>query len=315
MSEVNQLEIMMPVVARMSENDGLVLEDIGDLGIDPEMRVTIPCLVGNISLSLFGNNFPRTPHTDETFKAYRNDYFYAHPKLLERSLFMPPGDRRRIDKTAKQLAVSSSGDVRLTLPGVVGRNDGIVVSEEEFPIIARSASDLAIAAEAKTRRARIRQGNSDVEEIAQDSGRAGAHSMESKIYYLDRLRDSLLEDKDVLLRVYKDSKAAYLGRYRTNYKAKNLDRLRKRADELIHETARVASINTDQGTTALNGIHRAIASRLYRRGTYKELAFSWAYYSFFTGRYINAKLGKIDQSRDSAEKELERRAHFLPESA
>jgi hypothetical protein len=299
-----QGELFPSIATQLDETGGLVvISDLETIGLDPERRSNITMMAGAIGVHLA--EVPRTGvNTDRAFAVHRNDFYGADPHHLGWGLYMPIGDRRR--QHARQLAVIGNEPCELELPGVVGRYDGVVVSEQEHIWIVRNALDMAKAVDAKTRRANA--DNRDCEELEEKAGRSVAHALEAKRDTLVRLDDELTEQRAVLWRINRDARIVW----RTTYLAKDLDQKRRLAEELIHETARIACINLGHGTTVVNAIHRAITSDLYRRGSSRELSQQWKRYTAFVGLYTNAKRGKVDQSRQACERELSRHEHYLP---
>jgi hypothetical protein len=111
---------------------------------------------------------------------------------------------------------------------------------------------------------------------------------------MNKLETEYLSDRKILLMLH--SQAGPAARY-AHFKSKNLDRARKRADEMFHEMIEIAALNNVWGTTAINGIHRAITSSLYRRGTSADVRRAWQRMTRMQGLYINARRLKLIQSR------------------
>ncbi len=297
-----QTELFPSSATKLDSSGGVIDIDPATIGIDPDQRMNITIMAGRMGLAL-SEVLPKNTYTDQALRVYRDDFRRAAPAQLSSGLYMPYGDPRR--RNAKQLAVIGNEESGLQLPGMVGRNDGVVVSEQEYIWIVRNAADLAKAVDAKARRANL--ANTVKEEVEEIAGRSVAHTMQEKRSTLFKLEDRLVGQQIVLRKVARDARIVW----RTTYKSKDINEYRTVADELIHETARIACINLEFGTTVVNALHRAITSNLYRRGSSREIAQSWRRYTSLVGLYINAKLGKIDQSRRACDRQLNMRAHYL----
>jgi len=94
---------------------------------------------------------------------------------------------------------------------------------------------------------------------------------------------------------------------RTRYYARNMERKRAMADEKIHETIEVASLNLNLSEVALSGMHKAARKKLYN-GNYSSTQFAenWLSFLVMIGRHNAAKTYKLQRTAEQTERELER---------
>jgi hypothetical protein len=177
---------------------------------------------------------------------------------------------------------------------------GVVFPADEFPKVARSAHDLALHMQAKTRRAN--ETNDDPADVAERTGRAGGHVLQDKIKTMGGLSLSLQTDQAFLRKM-----RAEVGRtWIAPYKFKNLERHRVRTDEMIHDTAEVAAINTNPGSAEIRALHDGIKKRLYGGNqSHSEIAQTWNAYITLVGKYIGMRLNRINISVKLCETELQ----------
>lgn len=302
MEKTVQEELFASPVTLLNENRGVVVgseELINEIG--PDTRITLGRLAVSLGQELAPQ--PREDKSDKPLQVYRKDLYIAQPQSIKTGLYIPPSDPRY--RTADLLVTVGNEPCELELPGVVDRRVGVVFPREEFSVVARNARDLTKHVKAKTLRAN--QNNGDRDEVEAKTYRSAAHAMDQKIQSLSGLENKLIEERSLFGRIYREARSTW----RSHYKTKNLDKDRRLADELIHETAETASINLNLGTTSINALHRAITSNLYRRGSAREINSMWQNYSSLAGRYVNARRGKVIQSRNACLKQLNIYAPYL----
>jgi hypothetical protein len=303
MEKAAQTELVPSPTSLLDESRGVIsasqelIEEIG-----PDTRITL----GRLALKLgeeIAPHAPREEHRDKALRIYRKDLYAAEPQTIETGLYIPPSDPRY--RTAELLITVGDEPCELELPGVVDKRMGVVFPREEFHVVARNARDFTKHVKAKTLRANKENGDRD--EVEAKTYRSAAHAMDQKIQSLGGLENKLIEDRHLLGKIFRDTRSTW----RAHYKAKNLEKDRKAADELIHDTAETASINLNLGTTSINALHRAITSNLHRRGSAREITHMWQSYSRMVGRYVNARRGKVIQSRNACLKQLNVYAPYL----
>lgn len=310
MSETSyfQEELWPSPIEQLDEARGVVqgsVEDASD-AIDIERRITLARMV-----DVLGQNMGPKDYVGETsdpvLEVATAHFGMAEPNVLKNGLYIPAHDLRY--RSAEQLVTVSDQKCDLMIPGVVWPNVGVVFPADEFPVVARNARDLVRHVQAKTRRAN--EGSSNHEEIDAKVGRSAAHAMDSKIGSLNNLENTLIDERRILERIYREARTTWSA----HHTAGKLDKIRKEADEIIHEMAETASINLNIGSVAIKAMHRAITSNLYRRGSRAELNAQWRRYSAFVGRYTNARRGKVVASRNACQKQLIHYAKYLEASS
>jgi hypothetical protein len=290
-----QEALFLSPASTLDQSRGVIDIPLAELeGVDPERRITLARMAGMLGRAIADT--PPSPHADYPLDVYRKNFLDASPDSIEHGLYIPPSDSRFA--RAELLVTVSREPCNLDLPGVVLPSVGVVFPKEEFAVVARNARDLVKHVKAQTLKAN--GDHPDRDEAEAKAHRSAAHAMEGKLQGLNTLDNELIGERKLLGKIFREAKSSWSA----HYKAKNLDRDRKLADELIHNAAETASINLNLGTVALNAMHRAIVSSLYRRGSSRELNLMWQTYTSLTGRYANARRGKVSQSRNACEKQL-----------
>lgn len=244
------------------------------------------------------------------------DLSLATPVSIESGLYIKAGDPRFADaegivtissRHATEAAKQALKDERAgKQPKVPPINTGIIFPSDEFSVLGYYPKALARHQRTKTRRAN--RTNPDRDEAKEKVGRSAGHTLEGYIKGMNTLEGTLLDERAVLMSLYRDLTTPI---WQARFKARNLDRRRKQADETIHNTAETASINLNLGTTAVEGLHRAIRANLYRRGTQDQLAENWLSYIVMTGRYAAARIDRLTSLVATAQEELTRYQPFL----
>ena len=183
---------------------------------------------------------------------------------------------------------------------------GVVFPSHEFTKVGHSPHSLTERTMAKTRA--NQQSNGTIDAKTESAvGRSAAHVMDRYIGGLAVL-DSELEvhRKELYIPLYRDAK-----QWAPHFKPKNLDKKRRKFDEEIHYVLETASLNLNIGTIALRAAHRAMVSRLYRRGSRRELNAQWQAHINFAGNYVKARREKIRISKELCEEEFSAYAPFL----
>lgn len=300
-------KIMGSTVELLDSSRGVVEIPLGDAGIDPDRRSNLSVMalaMGEALAPMPGVD----PLTDKSLKVFRRDFERGSVVSIESGLYIPPDDIRR-PKADLLVVIGHQPNVLDGLKGVAPNKTGVVFPAEEFKIVARNARDFAKHVRAGS--INKNADNPNREEAEATADRAAGHAMDIKISGMNSLENQLIEEFELLSQIFRQAKS----NWRAQYKAKNLDRDRKKVDEIIHNIAETSVVNFNFGTTAVNGIHRAIASNLYRRGSSSEISRQWRLYTAMAGRYANARRGKIAQSRKDCEEQLQRFQPALDEKA
>ena len=299
----NQLWVSASI-EHLNETRGVIDIPLQEIGVNPEARVNLSTLVGAYGELFNKDALVTTAQSDHALHVFNNDFHRARPENIRLGLYIPPtSDYTR--RAQDSLITISHQPCKLEAKGVVGQNVGVVFPPDEFKVVARNAADFVKTVKNKTRAANKHE--IDREEVTEKQKRSAAHAMRSKIISLDQLEEEIVQERIVLGKVYRQTKSTW----GAQYKAKNLDRDRKQADELIHETAEIAGTTFNLGTVAMSALHRAITSNMYRRGSRTDLNHHWAQYVELTGQYANARRGKIWQSRADCLQQLGKYAHSL----
>lgn len=218
--------------------------------------------------------------------AGQEDLQRATPKVLQGGLYIMPRDPRY--KTAEL----RSGDV--------------VFPSYEYPIVTRSARDLAV-----TTSARVRKANRDLadrDELERKAMHGAAEALNGKLLSMTRLHDHLEARRTMLRSLGNDLQSTWTA----HFKAKNLDKRREEADQAIHETAEVACVNLGLDTVAIEGLHRAIKLHLYRQDENPVLQrVRWQQYIVMTGRHTRAKQERLATQLRFSQKEFERYEPYM----
>jgi|GEM_PF-7019667 len=304
-----QLGLAYPIVAQLDIAKGVYDVDmLQEIEIDPDQRQNLPMLAGSLGVAMSVE--PRaTTLTDNALKVGFRDFRNAKPLYLQTGLIIEPRDIRF--KKAQQLVVASRQETDLDLQGIVPATTGVVFPADEFKAVARNARDFTKHIQATTRRANEDNPQIGHDELEEKVQRSAAHALRSKKEGMEKLDFELIEQRQLMGKMYRDSKHIW----RTAYLAKNLNKDRKRADELIHRTADTATINLNLGTSEVSRMHRALASELYRRGSSNELARNWQRTVTWVALHLNAKRGKLDQSIKDCNVEFADFADYLPADA
>lgn len=317
-----QTELMPSPVTKLNESQGVLEYSIGDLeDIDPERRITLAHLT--LAMGALLGPFPLTSSrykTDKALKVNSADFRRGEPHYIQQGLYISSDDPRyenanQLVKTRHQggMQIAIDGDLKLPFRPE-SNHPGVVFHADEYHLVARSPIDLVRATKAKTQKAN--QGTADREEVEQTVNRSAAHVTERYIKGLSALEADYIGDHKILTSIHRQTKGRDPDKKipRNQFKAKNLDKARKRADEMFHETVETAAINNNWGQLAINGVHRAIASSLYRRGSSREIDLAWRSYVSIQGLYINARRFKLIQSRTACESQYNLYQPYLEEA-
>ena len=299
----DQIELVPTPLTILDESRGVLDYSVADLAdIDPDRRVTLARLAREMG-ALLGPLPGATATSDRTVAVRMEDLRRAEPVYVERGLYIPTDDPRyengdQIIKTRFSRGVDTATNGGLKLPFRTSMSQpGVVFGADEYHLVARSPADLVRATKAKTQRAN--QGILTPEEAHQTRNRSAAHIMAEYIVKMASLEDEYAADHKLLSSLHRQANPASTPQ--NQYKASNLDKVRKAADELFHQTVETAAINNGWDQTTVNRVHRAIASNLYRRGSSREVNHSWRRYIRMQGLYINARRFKLIQSRMACE--------------
>lgn len=283
------------------ESRGVVSATHRDAGIGDETRITLGRLADAIGDTIYESAEYSDNEAVIQLALDRSDR--AAPEVLDYGLIIPPRDRRY--RNATNLITVSNESTRFVAPGTVDRVTGVVFPGDQFVLVARNARDLARHAKAVS--LRKNDGNPDVEEVERKLKTAAGLTLDNYHGGLDKLEGELVQENEFLKKMLKQASSSWAAQY----KAKNLDKHRKRVDEAIHDTVDLACINLNIGNFTINALHASVVRNLYRQGSRKDIMNQWQRYIVWLGRYGNAKRGKVIQSRDAVERQLVHYTQFI----
>lgn len=248
--------------------------------------------------------------------ATSDDLTNAQPLAIEAGLYIPKDDPRyenaeglievnpRFATDAAKTAAQEVGEGKQ--PKVPPTFIGVIFPPDEFKGIGYYPKALAKRVRTDTRAANLSAADRD--EVDEKAGRSAGHTLEGYIKKMNGLQNGLFDERNMLRSLFKDLTTPA---WQAHYKARNLDKKRKQADEKIHKTAEVASINLNLGNTAIEGLHKAIKFNLYGHLTQDQLVESWLRYIVMTGRYASARIDRLVSSIAASQSELGRYQEFL----
>lgn len=209
-------------------------------------------------------------------------------------------------------------ELNLKLPDAFkhGAQPGVVFPPNEYPKVARSPKDLAKAAMV-AQRAKLWEENaallpeeqmsrSEINEKVKAKARAVLRGFIDSGVKLELEYD---DDHEVLLRLRRQTRGLGEGETRTpqnHYKARNLARDLRTADEMFRETLEVAAIYNNWGEKQVQGAHKALTKILYRGISPAANGLAWRGMTELQGGYINARRFKLIQARVRYEQEIAR---------
>jgi hypothetical protein len=298
-----QGELFPSIVQELDVSKGLLAFNVTDLAdIDPDRRITLAHLTR--SLGTLAGPIPQRGRLqyDTVLNVIGADLRRAEPAAIEQGLYIYHDDPRY--HTAQHLIRTRSfAGARLAIvEGLklpfdpVYRQPGVVVSPQEFKLIARSAKDLVAATQAKVREANA--DNPNWSEVNRKVGSASSQIMKSYEQKLLGLETNFVKDHKMLTSLHRQTQGSNPGRRtpQNQYKAKNLDVKRREADEKFHYTLELSAINNGLGQIALKAAKRALTAKLYRHRTDREGDLFWREHIELEGVYTNAKRLKVIQS-------------------
>lgn len=211
---------------------------------------------------------------------------------------------------ARQLGLKLPFDLKLY------GQPGVVFPPDEYPAIARSVKDLAKTS-MTAQRAHLWKQNAELpkeERLTRKQINEGVKAKARAVLrgFVDRtkkLETEYIVDHDLLVKLRRQTRGLESGETKTpqnQYKAKNLAKELKLADEMFRETLEVAAIYNNWGDKQVQGAHRALTKVLYRGISPRENGIAWRRMTELQGQYINARRFKLLQARARCEQEIAR---------
>jgi hypothetical protein len=268
-TELNEGRVILPRHAQ-------VVQAASYKGVAGEDRITLGRLI-----KLAGEGIYEPWQHEEPAISFINQGLYIHPQ--------DPRFARA------QLLVRSGVDLQSNDP----KNFGVVFPPEEFRTVARSPRDLVRHMQAVTRRAN--ETNEDPDDVAERTGRSAGHVLTEKMAAMAALSGTLEGRQAFLRKMYKELRSPWIA----HYMSKNLERHRGSVDEMIHDTADLATVNLNLCSEALKRMHVGVKKKLYGGNrTHDEISKEWQAYITLVGRHIGMRLLKVDASVRLCEVEL-----------
>jgi hypothetical protein len=298
-----QGELFPSFVQEMDRSGGMLDFTIADLSdIDPDRHITLAHLTR--SLGKLAGPIPKGNRLqyDPVLGVTGADLRRVEPITIEDGLYIYRDDPRysNAQQTVKTTAFAG---VRLAIAegiklpfDLLLPQPGIVVSPEEFVLIARNPKSLVDTAQAGVRKAQ--RDNPNWADVNRKAGSASAKIMKSYETNLLGLEGEFIDTRKMLTSLLRQTRGSDPGRRtpQNQYKAKNLDLKRREADERFHYTLEISAINNGLGQTALKAAKRALSAKLHRHRTDREGDLFWREQIVLEGQYTNAKRFKVLQS-------------------
>lgn len=257
-------------------------------GIDPDRRITLAMLCGSLARAV--SSEPAAAVVSDPGSADM-----ASREFIEQGLYIYRDDPRY--DTAEQLVLprSRSGIQRVTrenlkLPFDLRRGQpGIVVRAEEVSQVSFSPGNLVNIV-----KARVRSANPDMdsEELRKKANRGAAKALREKLAKMEKLEESIVLENELLARVLRQTLHG-TGRRSTvqnQFKARNLDRARRQADELVYDTLETSAINNFLTNYEKRLQKQQVRQRLYNGNfSAREIDQSWHEMCTTVGLYGNAR--------------------------
>lgn len=196
----------------------------------------------------------------------------------------------------------------------VAGQPGVVFPPDEYPKVARSPKDLA-STSMTAQRARLWEQNAalppkqrmkrkEINEAVKAKARAVLRG------YVDRtvtLEHEYEHGYDLIKRLRRQTRGLEEGETTTpqnQYKARNLAKDLKSADEMFRDTIEIAAIYSNWSDKQVQGAHRALTKALYRGISPRDNGIAWRYMTELQGKYINMRRFKLLQARARCEEEI-----------
>lgn len=193
------------------------------------------------------------------------------------------------------------GERSRNLPGMVSPRTEVAFPEEDHARLAHSAYYMAIHSNTTTRSAQPQTTNSAEQRRENDrrSNSSSAKTMASKIAAVDRHEAFLTGRHDAFASMYRGLRTAPP----IHYRPANALGLIATADHELRRMVEVSGQERKLSEEDRAASQRALTTVLYRLPrTQTEVAFMWRAYLELGGLYINARRGKLDESRNASEK-------------
>lgn len=254
--------------------------------LSPEQRISVPRLL--------------TVHAEHQIMRHHvswRDILHASPRELRQGLYVHPQDPNYEDyKNLARIGVPVSPRKNTRL---FPQHFGIIFPPDEFLIVAHNPRGMAERVYAKTDKV-LKLGEVPSEREAR-SKRSAGHALTNKLFTQGRLAVLYTTEIDEYLKLKSDA----IRKGGARMKAKNVDGMRGRADERLHQV--VESVGERQSLTdkEIAGAHRAIRRRVYS-GNYSadDRVYHFLEYLGVLRQYKAAELDKLKQASERVSEEL-----------
>lgn len=185
----------------------------------------------------------------------------------------------------------------------------VVFPSQEFDTVARSPHDMGEQVYGLNHKRN--KSTTDRDERHATAMRAAGHVLDERLTKLNGFRARLIMREHTLSRLMSEvvqTEHPWIA----HWKAGNLEAARAMADQAIHETAEVATVNLGWNHAAVEGMHRAITTVLYRPDQNLGLMRAgWRAYLKMVLDHTAAKAQLVSRSYQGCMKELETYQPFL----
>jgi hypothetical protein len=191
----------------------------------------------------------------------------------------------------------------------------VVFPSPQISLLTKSPSDLAKRAYARAQAANDKK-PADQKETNRDTvhataSRAAGHVLEKRADSLEELRNGISAELIALRALRRELFAGG----KAHYRADNLDVLRQRGHNSIHQAVEVAAINLGWDNDMVDGIQQAVNYNLYgHSGHNNQRIKHWRQYTYMAGKYAGARLDAMAVSQRATAVVLGRYQPFLDEA-
>lgn len=222
------------------------------------------------------------------------------PDEINSGLYFQPVSSNRFRGVNQRVRVFD-GQSRRNLPGMVSPQTEVAFPEEDHARLAHSALYMAIHSNTTTRTAQPQTNNSPEQRKENDrkSNSSSAKTMASKIAAIDQHEALLTGRHDIFTNMYRGLRTTPP----IHYRPANALGLIGTADHELRRMVEVSGRERKLSEEDRAASQRALTTVLYRLPrTQSEVASMWRAYLKLGGLYINARRGKLDESRNASEK-------------
>lgn len=223
-------------------------------------------------------------------------------EAIESGLYIPtrPGKRFREHGVSQAVRVYH-GHTSLDISGVVPSDMAVAFHEDDYRKVAHSSRALRDHTHTKTLSNNpIRRNTDNRQERERKSTSSVAKQMTSKIAAIDKLAFEIVERRDNL----RIDIRSFRSQPPVRYLPSNAAEILRQADTELRRIVEVSGQQRKLTPDQLAASQRALTVNLYQRGM-------WPEYIKMGGFYLNAQLGKLDESRNACLDEYRKHRHAI----